>query len=115
MNYKSVIAAGLVAIGTVAGGLAWADGHSGDKSEIAAFRAAEISLTDALTLAEAQHGGKAMSVEFDEGDDGEASAWEVELISADGKVSEMKIDAATGAPVTGDHDDDDDGEDEDKG
>ena len=76
---------------------------TGDQ-EHAAFQAAPIGLAQAISTAESQSGGRAMSAEF-ETEDG-SGVFEVELLAADGTEIEILVDASTGQVVIV-HDDND--------
>lgn len=118
MQKKVTIAtvAALLTAGVIAGGAALAsDRHDDeDKAELQALNAAAVTLQQAVATAEAAQGGKAVSAEFDAGEDGGPSVWEIEFISASGEETELHVNAATGDLITGDHDNDHE-EDDDRG
>lgn len=70
---------------------------------------ATISLTAAITAAEAHTNGKAVEAELD--DEGEQAAYKIEVIN-DGKLTDVTVDSRTGQVTTAtadrpDNDDDD--------
>ena len=101
--------AGTLALGVSAGALYAQDGTGG---------ANELTLDEAIAIAEAETGGTALDAEFDT-EDG-ARVIEVEVAMANGEA-ELIIDPVTGAVLEtefengeDDHDDDDEDEDEDE-
>lgn len=84
-----IMAAGLA----TAGGFALARQDRGNDA-VTDLAKAKISLSQAVTAAEAQAGGKATRAEL-EGERG-ALVFEVEVVTADSKVFDVKVDAADG-------------------
>lgn len=112
MNFKTLKtlgAASLIALGAVGATAALADKHSdaGDKPEVQAFLAAPGSIADAVTAAEKDTGGKAMSVEF-ETDDTATGVYEVEVAMPDGTTKTVAVNPADGSVTAVAMDDDDD-------
>lgn len=102
MTPKSKIAAaGLLALSalglaTVAGAQATTPPSGDNAAEAQAFAGASVPLAQAVSAAEAQGGGKVMSIDFDEAHDGKPSAWEVEVLMPDGTVTNLLVNAADG-------------------
>lgn len=85
----------LVAAGVAtAGGLAFAKTTVAENDAIADLAKAKITLTQAVSAAEAQAGGKATKAELD-GERG-TLVFDVEVVTADNKVFDVKVDAADG-------------------
>lgn len=63
-----------------------------------------LPLADILDLVESRHGGRMIEVEFEVEEDG--YYYELELIQPDGRVFEVKIDAATGETLAYEVEDD---------
>lgn len=92
LGVATLVALGLSGSATMAQTKDGAD----DTAEVEAMMATTMTLGEAITAAEAS-GGRAMSAEFDNGDDGEMSAYDVELVAADGTISRVVVDAADGS------------------
>jgi len=99
MNRKlgHILTVGMVSVGALGGTLAWAGSSNGDAAEVALFGKAGQDIKSAVASAEKASGGQAVGAEFAE-KNGEA-IWEIETVAGT-KVSEVKINAATGALVT---------------
>jgi len=93
---KSTIAlpALLAAAGIAAGGLAAARTGDGENDAIADLAKATITLTQAVSAAEAQAGGKATQAELEV--ERGAAVFEVEVVTPDHKVFDVKVDATDG-------------------
>lgn len=90
----TLISAGLVVL-SLSGGSALA-ATLGDTAEANALHQdAQISLAQAIELAQARTGGLAAGAEFEAEDD--EIVWTIETISRDGTEMEVEIDAVTGA------------------
>ena len=131
MDRKKILTLGtsaLLSIGLISGAvtMAAADSHAKDANaaEAQTFLAAPGSITKAITAAQAHSGGKAMSADYES--DGATAGWyEVEVVAADGTISELLVNPADGtvkaAPADdmngddGDADGDGDGETDDEG
>ena len=95
MNLKFTIAALIMAAGVAtAGGLAYAMSSSADNDAIADLAKAKITLTQAVGAAEAHATGKATKAEL-EGERG-SLIYQVEVVTADNKVFDIKVDAVDG-------------------
>lgn len=113
MNRKIAIPALIMAAGiATAGGLAFAKTSGGENDAIADLAKAKITLTQAVSAAEAQSGGKAIKAEL-EGERG-TIVYEVEVVTADNKVFDVKVDAADGKVLSSKEDQADRGEKDDK-
>ncbi|MET9463267.1 PepSY domain-containing protein [Streptomyces sp. NPDC006544] len=75
--------------------------------EYAALLAAKVTAEQAMKTALAAHPGTVWSVEWDDGDNGGAASWNVEVKTADGKTQNVHVDTATAKVVPSDSDDDD--------
>lgn len=116
MNRKATLAALIAAAGVAtAGGLAYAQPASGVVAvheAVADLARAKLTLEQAIALAQQQHaGGKATKAELDSKRG--ATFYEVEVVTADHQVFDVKIDAIDGKVLSSkldrpDHDDDDD-------
>ena len=93
---KSTIAlpALLAAASIAAGGLAVARTGDSENDAIADLAKATITLTQAVSAAEAQAGGKATHAELEV--ERGAAVFEVEVVTPDRKVFDVKVDAADG-------------------
>lgn len=102
MNRKTILTLGttaLLSLGLLGGvaTMAAADSHKSgdDMAELQALLAAPGSIAQAITAAETQSGGKAMSAEFE--DHGADVGWyEVEIVMADGTVAKLLVNPADG-------------------
>lgn len=113
---RKIIASSLVVAAGVAtaGGLAFAKASHGENDAVADLAKANVSLIQAITNAEAHAGGKATKAEL-ESRRGTAVAYEVEVVTADRQVVDLKVDATDGKVLSskqdradhdGEHDDD---------
>ncbi len=93
MNRKMLIASAAAALlAATAGGLAFAQqANRTENDAVAALTQARVTLSQAIGAAEAKAGGKATKAEL-EADKGGA-AFTVEVVSADSKVYDVKVDA----------------------
>ena len=96
MKRKIMIPAAIVALGVAtAGGLAFAKLAGGKENDaVADLAKAKISLSQAVSAAETQAGGKATRAKLD--DENGAIRFNVEVVTADSKVFDVKVDAADG-------------------
>ncbi|MBX3618986.1 MAG: PepSY domain-containing protein [Rhizobacter sp.] len=100
MKSKIVIPALVLAAGVAtAGGLAYAKqtGVTGNDA-VTDLAKAKVSLVQAVNVAEAQAGGKAIKAELD-GEDGQLD-FIVEVVTADSKVFDVRVDATGGKVVS---------------
>lgn len=115
MKRNAILALGsgaLISLGLLGGAatMASAERHGGtDQAEVQAFMAAKGSLVDAITAAEKQAGGKAMSVEFD--NEQGAAMYVVELAKADGTTESVAVNPTDGSvmKIVGETEDHDEG------
>ncbi len=82
----------LMSLGLLAGAATIASADT-SAAEAKAFLAAPGSISAAISAAEAQSGGKAMSADFEE-DGANAGMYEVEIVMPDGTVSEHLVNPA---------------------
>ncbi len=93
------------ALAAAAGIPAFAGDHDDDERARDAVRRAEVlPLAEILPAVEARLGGRVIEVEF-ERDDGRY-LYEFELITPDGRILEAEVDAASGALLNSEEDDD---------
>jgi uncharacterized membrane protein YkoI len=112
MKRKIVIPALIIAAGVAtAGGLAVAkQAGGGDNDALASLAAAQISLGQAVAVAEAQAAGRATRAELDS--ERGAVVYEIEVVTSDSRVFDVKVDAADGKVLSSKPDARDRGEDE---
>lgn len=110
---SSIALPALLMVASIAtgGGLAFAKTASGENDAIADLAKATITLTQAVSAAEAQTGGKATKAELEV--ERGAAVFEVEVVTADHKVFDVKVDAADGRVLSSKLDPVDDDEDDD--
>ncbi len=98
---RSVAIAGIVFIGIMAlAGPAWSDkkGKHEDEGNVAEMaKDAKVTVDQAIKTATEKVQGTVVEAELEKKHD--KTIWEVEVVGADGKVSEVHIDAATGAVI----------------
>ena len=95
MKRNTILALGssaLMSLGLLAGAATIATADT-SAAEAQAFLAAPGSLSAAISAAEMQTGGKAMSADFEE-DGANAGMYEVEIVMPDGTVSEHLVNPA---------------------
>jgi uncharacterized membrane protein YkoI len=102
---SSLIVASVIA---TAGGLAYAKSSGSENDAIADLAKAKITLSQAVTAAEAHAGGKAVKAEL-EGERGTV-VFDVEIVTPDNKVFDVKLDAADGKVLSSKPDEGDRGE-----
>lgn len=113
MNRKILIPALILTAGiATAAGLAFAETNDGEHDTLADLAKAKITLTQAVGAAEAQAGGKATRAELDS--ERGAVAYQVEVVTADNKVMDVKVDALDGKILSSKQDQADRGEHEEK-
>lgn len=95
----------LMSLGLIAGAATMAHAET-SAAEAKAFLAAPGSLSAAVSAAETQSGGKAMSADFED-NGANAGMYEVEVVMPDGTVSDHLVNPAdnsvTAAPADEDH------------
>jgi uncharacterized membrane protein YkoI len=90
----------LVGISLIATGPAWSDkkGKHEEEGNVADMaKEAKVTVDQAIKTATEKVQGTVVEVELEKKHD--KTIWEVEIVGADGKVSEVHIDAATGAVI----------------
>ncbi len=90
----------LVGISLIATGPAWSDkkGKHEEEPNIADLaKDAKVTVDQAIKTATEKVQGTVVEAELEKKHD--KTIWEVEIVGADGKVSEVHIDAATGAVI----------------
>lgn len=90
---------------------AYASNKGGENDALGVNQAA-ISLSDAVNAAMAATPGKAAKAEFETDDNSQQAVWAVEIVGADGKVTDVTVDATNGSILKQQADQADDGEDE---
>lgn len=97
---KSLTLVLTLAIGTVLalGTPAWSDKKKGEEADIATLaKDAKITIEQAVKTAVEKVPGTVVEAELEQKHD--KTVWEVEVLGADGKVTEVHIDAITGAVI----------------
>ncbi len=87
-------------VGTVLalGTPAWSDKKKDEESDVAALaKDAKVTIDQAIKTATEKVPGTVVEAELEKKHD--KTIWEVEVLGADGKVTEVHIDAATGAVI----------------
>lgn len=87
-------------VGTVLalGSPAWSDKKKDEEGDIAAMaKGATVTIDQAVKTAMEKVPGTVVEAELEKKHD--KTVWEVEVLGADGKVTEVHIDAATGAVI----------------
>lgn len=90
----------LVGISLIATGPAWSDkkGKHEEEANVADLaKEAKVTVDQAIKTATEKVPGTVVEAELEKKHD--KTIWEVEIVGADGKVSEVHIDAATGAVI----------------
>ena len=90
----------LVGISLIATGPAWSDkkGKHEEEGNVADLaKEAKVTVDQAIKTATEKVQGTVVEAELEKKHD--KTIWEVEIVGADGKVSEVHIDAATGAVI----------------
>lgn len=98
MKYLSLIL--VLTVGTVVGlnSPAWSDKKKDGEGDIAALaKEATVTIDQAIKAASEKVPGTVVEAELEKKHD--KTVWEVEVLGADGKVTEVHIDAATGAVI----------------
>ena len=92
---RNFIIGSVVAAIVAASGVAFATQAANAENDAVAYLAkAKVTLGQAVTIAEAQLNGRATSAELDS--EGGAVAYKVEVVAANSKVFDMRIDAVDG-------------------
>jgi len=85
----------LAALAAVATGPAWADDKEHDVAALA--KEAKVTADQAIKTATEKMPGTVVEVELEKKHD--KTVWEVEVLGADGAITEVHIDAATGTVI----------------
>jgi len=104
MKTRLILAALALALPAFAAS-ALADRDDHDRARAALERGEVLPLSQLLAKVEAELGGRVIEIEF-ERDDGRF-VYEFEIVSTDGRLAEVTVDAATGAVLEREYDDDD--------
>ena len=95
MKRNLIIAITVVALGLAGGAAAIAKTAAGTENDaVAELAKAKVTLSQAISAAETQVGGKAVQAELD-GEHG-ATVFKVEVVSADSQVHDVTVDATDG-------------------
>ena len=97
---SAIVFAVLVGTSLIATGPAWSDkkGKHEEEGNVADLaKEAKVTVDQAIKTATEKVQGTVVEVELEKKHD--KTIWEVEIVGADGKVSEVHIDAATGAVI----------------
>ena len=98
MKFLSLILT--LTVGTVLaiGSPAWSDKKKDEEGDIAALaKEAKVTIDQAIKTATEKLPGTIVEAELEKKHDN--TTWEVDVLGADGKVTEVHIDAATGAVI----------------
>lgn len=98
MKYLSAIL--VLTVGTVLalGSPAWSDKKKDEEGDVAVLaKDAKVTIDQAIKTATEKVPGTVVEAELEKKHD--KTVWEVEVLGADGKVTEVHIDAATGAVI----------------
>lgn len=95
MRTWGIIAAGVVGLLFALGSTAWADDKEGKITDL--VKDATISIDQAIKTAAEKVPGTVVEAELEKKHG--KTVWEVEVLGADGTVTEVHIDAATGAVI----------------
>ena len=95
MRTSHVVAASLIGIVTALGPSAWADDKEGKITDL--VKDAKVTIDQAIKTASEKAPGTVVEAELEKKHG--KTVWEVEVLGADGKVTEVHIDAATGAVI----------------
>ena len=95
MRTMGVISAGVVGILFAVGSTAWADGKDAKVTDL--VKDAKVTIEQAIKTASEKVPGTVVEAELEKKHD--KTIWEVEVLGADGNVTEVHIDAATGTVI----------------
>ena len=99
-GFSAIVFAVLVGTSLIATGPAWSDkkGKHEEEGNVADLaKEAKVTVDQAIKTATEKVQGTVVEAELEKKHD--KTIWEVEIVGADGKVSEVHIDAATGAVI----------------
>jgi len=97
---KPVLLILTLTVGTVfaLGTPAWSDKKKDEEGEVAALaKDAKVTIDQAIKTASEKVPGTVVEAELEKKHD--KTVWEVEVLGADGKITEVHIDAATGSVI----------------
>lgn len=92
---SKILVVSAVALSLLGGGVA-AYASKGEANDALGVNQAAVSLTDAVTAALAQVPGKPAKAEFEQDEANAKPVWAVEIVTADGKVMDVTVDANSG-------------------
>lgn len=95
MNTVGIITAGAVGLLIALGSSAWADDKEGKIADLA--KDAKVTIEQAIKTASEKVPGTVVEAELEKKHG--KTVWEVEVLGADGNVTEVHIDAATGSVI----------------
>lgn len=95
MRTPYIVVIGLIGLATVLGASAWADDKEGKITDL--VKDAKVTIDQAIKTASEKAPGTVVEAELEKKHG--KTVWEVEVLGADGKVTEVHIDAATGAVI----------------
>lgn len=95
MNTVGVITAGIVGLLITLGSSAWADDKESKITDLA--KDAKVTIDQAIKTASEKVPGTVVEAELEKKHG--KTVWEVEVLGADGNVTEVHIDAATGSVI----------------
>jgi uncharacterized membrane protein YkoI len=95
MRTWEIITAGVVGLLFTVGSSAWADDKEGKITDL--VKDAKVTIDQAIKTASEKVPGTVVEAELEKKHD--KTVWEVEVLGADGNVTEVHIDAATGAVI----------------
>jgi uncharacterized membrane protein YkoI len=95
MNTVGIITAGIVGLLITLGSSAWADDKENKITDLA--KDAKVTIDQAIKTASEKVPGTVVEAELEKKHG--KTVWEVEVLGADGNVTEVHIDAATGSVI----------------
>ena len=95
MRTVGIITAGVVGLLFALGSSAWADDKEGKATDL--VKDAKVTIDQAIKTASEKVPGTVVEAELEKKHG--KTVWEVEVLGADGNVTEVHIDAATGAVI----------------
>jgi uncharacterized membrane protein YkoI len=95
MKALGIITAGVVGLLFALGSSAWADDKEGKVTDL--VKDAKVTIDQAIKTASEKVPGTVVEAELEKKHG--KTVWEVEVLGADGNVTEVHIDAATGAVI----------------
>ena len=95
MKTLGIMTAGVVGLLFALGSNAWADDKEGKITDL--VKDAKVTIDQAIKTASEKVPGTVVEAELEKKHG--KTVWEVEVLGADGKVTEVHIDAATGAVI----------------